>query len=129
MEKRIITRMIKPVFSDKRGLIADIFEGEIGHIGYVTFVKGAIRGSHYHKKSTQYTYVISGEIELFLKKIKTDNKARKIILKKGQFTAIPPGFIHTYKAITPSMMLDMTTLSREGHGYENDTVRVDSIKF
>lgn len=121
--------MIKPAFSDKRGLVADIFEGKIAHVGYVTFVKNAVRGNHYHKKSTQYTYIIFGEVELFLKHFKKkSNKIRKVILKKGYFVSIPPGFIHAYKAITSTVMLDMTTLSRKGSGYENDTIRVDSIE-
>ena len=58
--------VLKPVFSDKRGDIFDIVEGKVGHVGLVTFKTGVIRGNHYHKKSTQYSYVLDGTIELWL---------------------------------------------------------------
>ena len=36
------------------------------------------------------------------------------------------GFTNTYRAVTPSSMIDCTTANRLKQGYENDTVRVDA---
>ena len=115
--------ILAAVFSDARGDIFDIVEGGVGHIGMVTFVQGAIRGKHYHKRSTQYSYVISGSIRLTVSDIDGSN-AREYLLKKGALTTIPPQVVHTYEALSESIMLDLTTLARTTDGYEQDTVRV-----
>src|SRR3989344_4779476 len=108
-------KKIVPVFRDARGIILDILEKPVSHIGLVTFKKGATRGNHYHKKLTQYSYVLCGKIELTI---------RKIILKEGDLTTIPRNMIHTYRALENSSMLDLTTYARGIKGYETDTVRV-----
>jgi len=117
-------KIIKPAFKDRRGEIFDILEeGKVGHIGMVTFARGVERGHHYHLKSTQYSYVISGNLELTISDI--DGKNKKVYkLKGGSFNVIPPKKVHTYKALSKSVMLDLTTLSRNNNGYEKDTIRV-----
>jgi quercetin dioxygenase-like cupin family protein len=116
-------KKVKPVFTDARGDVFDILEDKIGHIGIVTFRKGAVRGNHYHKKSIQYSYVLDGKVELTVSHV-DGSKKRKYILTAGTLTTIPPHIAHTYRGLTKASMLDMTTLSRTGNGYENDTVRV-----
>lgn len=120
---KFTNKKIVPVFKDTRGIILDILEKPVSHIGLVTFKKGAVRGNHYHKKSTQYSYVLGGKIELTIKKI-NEKRAKKIILKEGDLTTIPPNMIHAYRAIEDSSMLDLTTYRRGKAGYEKDTVRV-----
>ena len=120
-------KRVRPVFSDRRGDIFDILEDKVGHIGIVTFTKGAIRGNHYHKKSVQYSYVLDGKIELTVSRVDGSRK-KKYILRKDTFTTIPPRMIHTYKGLTKAVMLDMTTLSRMDDGYEKDTVRIEGKK-
>jgi len=114
---------IKPVFSDSRGEILDILEEKVSHIGMITFKQGAVRGNHYHKSSTQYSYVLNGRIQLFISDINSKYK-RKIILREGALTIISPKIIHTYKALTDAKILDMTTFDRKGRGYEKDTFRI-----
>lgn len=118
---------IKPAFSDARGDIFDIIEEPASHVGLVTFKKGAVRGNHYHKKSTQYTYILKGKIKFVISGLNGKNK-KEFILKEGMFSRIPPRIVHAYKALTPATMLDMTTLSRGAKGYEEDTVRVTILK-
>ncbi len=115
--------VLKPVFTDARGDIFDIVEGGVGHVGIVTFVKGAVRAKHYHKQSTQYSYVISGSIRLTLSEVGGGN-AQTFTLEKGSFTTIPPLVVHRYEALADAEMLDITTLARTDDGYEKDTVRV-----
>ena len=117
---------IKPAFSDKRGDINDILEEPISHVGLITFKKGAIRGNHYHKKSTQYTYILKGKIKFVTSDIKGKNK-KTYTLTEGMFSRIPPKMVHAYKALSSAAMLDMTTLDREDDGYEKDTVRISIL--
>ncbi len=122
---KTIVYSIRPAHKDKRGEIFDILEGDVRHTGMVTFSgKGIVRGNHYHKKSTQYTYVLSGRIKLVVSPIKGGKKS-EFLLKPGSFAKIPPRIIHTYKSLTKAALLDMTTESRKKSGYEQDTVRVN----
>jgi len=114
---------IKPAFTDARGAISDLVEEPISHVGLITFKKGAVRGNHYHKKSTQYTYVLKGKIKFVVSDVHGKHK-KSFILTEGMVSHIPPKIIHAYKALTPAAFLDMTTLSRGTKGYEDDTVRV-----
>lgn len=124
MKKKVKVYGIKPVFSDKRGNIYDILEEMIQHVGMVTFTKkGIIRGNHYHKKSTQYSYVLSGKIKLTTKNLDGKNKGT-FMMNEGTFAEIPAGVIHTYESLSRAVMLDMTTASRKESGYEEDTIRV-----
>lgn len=127
-EIKVIVKKLQPVFTDVRGDIFDVVEDKIRHIGLVTFRKGAVRGNHYHKKSTQYSYVLEGKIQLVIKAAKGKNtKIKKYIMTKGTYAQIPPYSIHTYIALTPAAIIDCTTLSRKADGYEKDTIRVPSV--
>lgn len=121
-------KKIKPVFEDERGEIFDILEAPVEHIGMITSKTGAQRAKHYHKKSTQYTYVLEGKIELKIKDLREDGKEiETYVMEPGDFVEIPPMIIHMYTAITDSTFLDFTTESRLDTGYEDDTIRVDSL--
>ena len=79
---------LKVNFKDKRGFILDIFINKPkDHCTLVSFNKKAIRGNHYHKKSTQYSFVISGKLNLYYCKVdktgKFIGKPKKIILYKN----------------------------------------------
>lgn len=122
-ETKIENRVVKPVFSDARGDIFDIVEEKVGHIGMVTFKKGAVRGNHYHKESTQYSYVLEGELTLVLSDPDGSNP-QEVHLVPDMLSVIPPLTVHTYTALTDARMLDITTLSRTDDGYEMDTVKL-----
>lgn len=125
MESKLITiKKINPAFSDDRGIITDVLDKPISHVGLITFTQGAIRAKHYHKVSTQYDYIVSGKIRLVV--CMPDGREREDhILESGMATEVPPGVVHTYIAEEDSSMIDITTLSRADNGYEEDTVRVD----
>lgn len=114
---------VKPAFRDARGEIFDLIEAPVGHVGLITFLKGAVRGRHYHKKSVQYSYIISGKLKLAVSDLKGVYR-RSFTIGPGTVSVIQPHIIHTYTAITDAVMLDLTTLARTSKDYEKDTVRV-----
>lgn len=123
-------RRLKPAHEDQRGSIIDLLNTRepLEHIGMITFAKDAVRANHYHKQSTQYDYVVSGRLELATKGVDEPmEKTVKRILEAGDLAVIPTNVIHAYRALEPSVIVDMTTKSREASGYENDTFRVDPI--
>jgi hypothetical protein len=58
---------VKPAVADRRGTITDVLDGiPVECVTLVTSNKGAVRGNHYHKKTTQYTYVPPRERHAFI---------------------------------------------------------------
>lgn len=109
---------------DKRGLISDLIEKEnINSITYITFYKNKVRGNHYHKKTIQWNYIISGKV-LFVSKV--NNKVKKIIGKKNDLVKIETREHHAIKALKYSEILVFTKGPRGGKEYENDTFRLKS---
>ena len=50
------------VFKDKRGEIIDVFQNiKFEHSAIITFNKNAVRANHFHKKSIQYSLILSGK--------------------------------------------------------------------
>ena len=53
-------------FQDRRGVITDIFVDEPKqHCTIITTNKGCVRGNHYHKKSKQHDFIVSGKFEVY----------------------------------------------------------------
>ncbi len=129
MKSGVTVRKLTPAFTDHRGDILDIFEGEVHHTGIITFTKGAVRANHFHKKQTQYTYVLSGTLELCVRDSRTpEAQVESFMMEPGDFAAIPPFVIHEYIAHTPGSMLCLTDMIRVGNNYEEDTCRVEALK-
>ena len=79
-------KKLKYNFKDKRGGIIDIFvNSPKDHCTIVTFNKNAVRGNHFHKKSTQYSFILNGKLKMIT--VKVDKKGRVIsrIKKKNCF--------------------------------------------
>lgn len=117
---------IKPEHEDDRGAISDILkEGPIHHVSLITFNKGAIRANHFHKKSNQYNYLLSGKIELLIR-VDLDGQVYRSILTPGDLALIPPRVPHALVAIEDSELITLTSLPRIGDGYETDTFRLST---
>lgn len=116
----------KPDFIDKRGEITDILERiEVNCVTILTSKKGAIRGNHYHKKTTQYAYVLDGKFKLYTqlggKKVQTK------VIKKGDFVITPPMEKHAFKALEDSELLACFLGPRAANQYEDDTYRLKDL--
>jgi quercetin dioxygenase-like cupin family protein len=113
---------LKIAHQDKRGIIIDILENEkINAITLITLKKGAIRGNHYHKKTYQWNYIVSGKMQLITIKNK---KKSKIILNPGDIAMTKPGEPHTLVGISFCKCLVFTKGPRGGKNYEVDTFRL-----
>ena len=124
---KVTVQKIKPAHTDNRGIIVDILEKvPVKHVGLVTFEKGVVRANHYHKKQTQYTYVLEGEIKLVTQYFEGGKKTTKTT-KPGDFVTIPAGFVHAYLATKKSVIIVLTDYSRDMKSYEEDTFRVKLI--
>ena len=105
---------------DKRGVIIDLLEKEnINAVTYISFNKGSVRGNHFHKKTIQWGFVVSGE--LLVKSKKRKSKITQMKVKKGDLFLDEKMESHAIKAIKKSQVLFFTAGPRGGKEYESDT--------
>ena len=110
-------------FQDARGEIKDVLVRQ--RIDFVTLVnskKGAVRGHHYHKLTTQYNYLLQGKVK-FLSQM-GDEPVRATILEPGDLGVTPPMEKHTMISLEDSVLLVLTNGVRGGDDYELDTYRL-----
>ena len=114
---------LKPAHTDARGSITDLIsDDEINAVTLITFTKGAVRANHYHERTVQWNYVISGEI-LLATQLPGGEKAERT-LKAGEFAVTRENERHALKGITDAQVLILTKGPRAGSQYENDTFRL-----
>ena len=118
------TIKLKVNYRDRRGKITDMIEGEsINAVTKVTFNKGAIRGNHFHKKTIQYNYLLTGKIKLLTQTGK--EKIKKTIVKSKSLFVIFPNEKHAFEAMENSELMVFTRGPRGGKEYESDTFRLE----
>lgn len=115
-------------FEDDRGSITDLFfKATLNHVAIIKSIPGAVRGNHFHAKSVQHMYIISGSLEYWYK---TED------MPTSDFTLCTPGDIITSErnethALKISgvgcVFMAFTEGQRGGEDYESDTFRVDNI--
>jgi quercetin dioxygenase-like cupin family protein len=113
---------IKINYRDHRGIISDIIENEnINAITLLTIKKGKVRGNHYHKKTYQWNYIVSGKMKLVTKK---NGIKKSIILNKDDVAVTMPHEQHALVGVTNCKVLVFTKGPRGGKEYESDTFRL-----
>ena len=109
--------------TDARGSITDLIsDDEVNAVTLITFTKGAVRANHYHERTIQWNYVLSGEI-LLVTQMPGAERIEKV-LNKGDFAVTRENERHALKGITDAEVLILTKGPRAGTQYENDTFRL-----
>lgn len=112
----------KAAFSDARGSITDILDGvPLNAVTIITNKKGAVRANHYHKKTIQYTFVLTGRVK-YVSQGK-GGRTTKILLP-GDLAISPPNERHATEALTDATFLALAHGLRHGRDYEKDTFRL-----
>ena len=115
----------KIYFEDSRGLIIDLIENKnINAVTYISFTKGAIRGNHYHKHTTQWNYLLAGSVKLISKNAGSD-EVIEFVMKPGDLVFTEPMEAHALLGIENSELLVFTQGPRGGKEYESDTFHLD----
>ena len=123
-------KYLKSNFTDKRGNIIDLFVNQPKeHCSLVSFIDGAVRGNHYHKKSTQFTFVLNGNFNLFYAKVDTRGeiigKVNKIEVKPNAFITHEPFEAHSFQLLDQfGLVIAFACGIRGGSSYEKDTFRL-----
>ena len=110
-------------YTDARGTITDLIsDDEVNAVTLITFTKGAVRANHYHERTIQWNYVLSGEILLVTQM--PDAERIEKVLKKGDFAVTRENERHALQGVTEAEVLILTKGPRAGTQYENDTFRL-----
>jgi quercetin dioxygenase-like cupin family protein len=109
---------------DKRGTIKDLhIEGKSG-VTLVTFTKGAVRGNHFHRKTIQSDFILSGDLLCITQ---TEGFEQTRIVKAGDTIVHSPQTIHAYRALSDASMVSCVHGTRVGEDYSKDTFKYDII--
>ena len=109
--------------TDARGTITDLIsDDEVNAVTLITFTQGAVRANHYHERTVQWNYVLSGEI-LLVTQMPGAERVEKV-LKKGDFAVTRENERHALQGVTEAEVLILTKGPRAGSQYENDTFRL-----
>jgi oxalate decarboxylase/phosphoglucose isomerase-like protein (cupin superfamily) len=116
-------------FQDERGTIHDIFyAANMNHACIITNQPGAIRGNHYHKFTTQYTYILSGTLTYYSKIVGDDEPAQAFTAVPGDMIISEPYEIHAMMSgAAGCAFIAFAEGPRGGEDYETDTYRVENI--
>jgi dTDP-4-dehydrorhamnose 3,5-epimerase-like enzyme len=109
---------------DERGDIVDIFYNKsINHGCIINSKPYAVRGNHYHEKTTQYTYIISGSMTYAARELNSDSTSYLHVIP-GDFIISEPNEIHAMKAGQDGcMFIAFAEGPRGGEDYETDTIK------
>lgn len=112
-------------FEDGRGIIRDILtHTDFDACTYITFTPGAVRANHYHAKTIQYDYILSGKLEVYSRN-GFEGEIIHNTIEAGDTIKFEAGVHHGYKALENCEMLSFTKGPRQGDEYESDTFRLE----
>jgi len=112
-------------FEDDRGTIKDVLIRQpIDAITIIRSKKGVVRGNHFHKDTTQWVYVQSGQLQSLTQK---DNEpVVEQFINPGDLLVAEPWEKHVLVAIEDSEFFVFTRGPRGGDSYEDDTFRLET---
>lgn len=115
---------IAEAFEDARGKIRDLITTEIDSITEITFTPGSVRGNHVHQHTTQWTYLVFGELTMATL---DSGRVLEKVINPGDLVVSLPNEPHAFRARTEAKILVFTKGPRSGSNYEQDTRRVEII--
>ena len=104
-------------FEDHRGVIQDVM-GKIDAVTRITTVASAVRGNHYHLKTTQWTLVLRGSLVMA-------SGDQTTLMGPGEIVKHEPGVPHAWKAVSDCECIVFTRGPRSGEDYESDVIRLE----
>ena len=118
-------KKIKCIQEDERGSITDIVEQvDFNGATIIRSKAGSVRGHHFHKKTIQYVYVLSGKMKCLAQK--PQQKVIMAIVEQGDLVSHDLLESHSFEALEDTLFLVLSSGLRTGKDYEKDTYRLES---
>jgi dTDP-4-dehydrorhamnose 3,5-epimerase-like enzyme len=123
-----IFREVVEKYSDSRGDLVKLLEGNIKSSLLITSKKGSVRANHYHKKDHHYCYVVSGEIKYLTRPIGASKGFELYTIESKKMFYTPEQLEHLMIFSKDTIFLTFSKNSfRSQKEYEDDLVRVDFL--
>ena len=116
-------------FTDERGVISNIADGDLGDVAFITCTSGAVRANHIHKNDWHLTYLINGRMIYQWEDSNSRVKKGKIEVVEGQLFYTPSNTAHKMTFLTESSFIAVSGLHRDQASYESDTLRLEKNYF
>lgn len=118
----IVKRKVEPSFTDARGVITNVLDEPLNSVVHITSATGAIRGNHFHREETHWSYIVTGSMEYLELPAAQAGEPERTIVKAGEMVFSPAGHPHAMRFLEPSTFLALTSRRRTGGRYDEDTV-------
>jgi quercetin dioxygenase-like cupin family protein len=113
-----------PVHEDARGSILDIVTDDVfEHATLITSKAGARRGDHWHERTWQTVYVLSGRLLAYARM--PEGPVEALEIGPGDVLVNEPMEMHALVALEDSVFLVLTAGPRGGDSFESDTYRLE----
>ena len=106
-------------FTDDRGTLTQLVHTGYTQINVITSKAGTLRGQHYHKRSTEAFYVISGTVDVTLSR---EDKAENVTFHSGDFFQIMPYTMHSMFYPEDTILIALYDIPIEQENGEKDIV-------
>ena len=103
---------------DERGSLTQLVHEGYKQINVLDTKAGSVRGAHFHKKSVEAFYVISGRVEV---EFKGKDEQKQVAFKEGDFFEINPFILHNMFFPTDCLMVQMYDIPVENEDGTKDT--------
>jgi quercetin dioxygenase-like cupin family protein len=118
-------KKIKCIQEDERGSITDIVEQvDFNGATIILSKSGSVRGNHFHKKTIQHVYVLSGKMKCLAQK--PQQKVMMATVEQGDLVSHDLLESHSFEALEDTLFLVLSSGLRTGKDYEKDTYRLES---
>ena len=118
-------KKIKSTHEDERGSITDIVEQvDFNGATIILSKSGSVRGNHFHKKTIQHVYVLSGKMKCLAQK--PQEEVMMATVEQGDLVSHDLLESHSFEALEDTLFLVLSSGLRTGKDYEKDTYRLES---
>ena len=91
---------------DEKGSIVGLVNfGQWEELNIIESIKDAVRGGHYHLKTSELFIILEGRIEVCLENF-NQSKTKIVEVKKGDVFLIKPRIIHTFTILENSRWIN-----------------------
>jgi quercetin dioxygenase-like cupin family protein len=94
------------------GYTMQLNHGEpMGFTAVIEFLPDKPRGNHYHRERYEQLTVITGKLAACFWLPEQPQTGEKFVLIPGMHVSIPPGVVHVYEALEPSLAVEQAAQS------------------
>lgn len=92
--------------SDERGGFIGITQERWAEVNFIETSANQVRGNHYHKETRELFFIISGDIEVTIKNLRSGEQTEQSFTK-GDIFIIEPYELHTFRTRTDAQWINM----------------------